>query len=201
MHSVPRERYPNTGRPVSRRRSLYRLAGVTLALGVLGGVTLLAVQVPSAPTNVRLLLDGEVPTAQTTPFVGTTIYVSTSGLDTNAGTQTSPVRTIQKGVLLANQANKAGNNALVSIAAGTYREIVSISSLSTSSALTLQTGRPAGRRMLMEPTSIPGPTSGERKLSLMAGAITGTGMARDISAIGSSATKWYTSTTKACSDA
>ena len=135
MHSVPRDCSPNTGRPLSHRRSRYGLAGVMLALGVLGGVTLLAVQVPSAPTNVRLLLDGA---AQPTPFVGTTIYVSTSGLDTNAGTLTSPVRTIQKGVLLANQANKAGNNALVSIGAGTYREIVDISSLSTTNSLTLQ---------------------------------------------------------------
>jgi hypothetical protein len=54
-------------------------------------------------------------------FVGTAIYVSTTGLDTNAGTPTSPVRTIQKGVTLANEANKAGNNALVSIAAGTLK--------------------------------------------------------------------------------
>jgi hypothetical protein len=72
------------------------------------------------------------------PFVGATIYVSTSGLDTNAGTQASPVRTIQKGVTLANQANTAGNNAVVSIAPGIYREAVIIDTLSTAKTLTLE---------------------------------------------------------------
>jgi hypothetical protein len=57
-------------------------------------------------------------------FSGTTIYVSTSGSDTNAGTQSSPVRTIQRGVVLANQANASGQNSRVLIAAGVYRESV-----------------------------------------------------------------------------
>ena len=71
-------------------------------------------------------------------FAGTAIYVSTSGLDTNAGTEFSPVRTIQRGVTLANQANTAGNDALVSIGAGVYREAVTIGSLSTTRTLTLE---------------------------------------------------------------
>ena len=34
-------------------------------------------------------------------FSGTTIYVSTSGLDSNVGTENNPVRTIQRGIALA----------------------------------------------------------------------------------------------------
>ena len=71
------------------------------------------------------------------PTPGTVIYVSPSGLDSNPGTQSSPVRTIQRGVTLANQANGA-NDVTVSIAAGTYREEVYIFPLNTTKALTLQ---------------------------------------------------------------
>jgi parallel beta helix pectate lyase-like protein len=95
-----------------------RWIGAALVAGALGGNSAVAVQLP--------------------PPGGTVIYVSTSGSDANPGTQASPVQTIQKGVKLANDANRAGRDALVSIAAGTYREVIEISSLSTTKSLTLQ---------------------------------------------------------------
>jgi hypothetical protein len=78
------------------------------------------------------------PLTSSTSFSGTTIYVSTSGVDTNAGTQSSPVRTIQRGVVLANQANAAGRASRVLIAAGVYRESVDLGGQKTDAALTIQ---------------------------------------------------------------
>jgi hypothetical protein len=48
------------------------------------------------------------------------------------------VRTIQRAVTLANLVNVAGNDAVIAIAAGVYREAVTISALSTTKSLTLQ---------------------------------------------------------------
>jgi hypothetical protein len=76
--------------------------------------------------------------AQSVAPVGTVVYVSPTGVDANGGTQTSPVRTIQRGVALANQINLAGSDATVSIAAGTYREAVTILNIGTTRRLVLQ---------------------------------------------------------------
>jgi len=59
---------------------------------------------------------------------GNTYYVSTSGNDSNQGTQSAPFRTIQKGVNTA----QAGDTVLVR--GGTYNEAVSVNSGGTSSA-------------------------------------------------------------------
>ena len=98
-------------------------AGTLTVRATYGGLTAspLAVSVAAAPP----------------PTPGTVIYVSPSGLDSNPGTLSSPVRTIQRGVTLANQTNVA-NDVTVSIAAGTYREEVHIFPLNTTRALTLQ---------------------------------------------------------------
>jgi hypothetical protein len=72
------------------------------------------------------------------PVEGTTVYVSTSGADTNPGTQSSPVRTIQRGVVLGNQLVASGSNARVLVAAGTYRETVTLGSQSGSGRLTIE---------------------------------------------------------------
>ena len=64
--------------------------------------------------------------APSEPTVQTTVYVSTSGSDTNSGAQSSPVRTIQRGVQLADQANAAGLSSRVSIAGGIYRQSVTL---------------------------------------------------------------------------
>ena len=53
-----------------------------------------------------------------------TIYVSPTGDDANSGVQTSPVKTIQRGVTLANGVNSTGVASRVVIAAGVYRESV-----------------------------------------------------------------------------
>jgi hypothetical protein len=81
------------------------------------------------------------PTSTTTApatFSGTTAYVSTSGSDTNAGTQTSPVRTIQRGVAIANQVNATGQASRVLIAAGVYREAVDLNGQQTDAALVIE---------------------------------------------------------------
>jgi hypothetical protein len=66
------------------------------------------------------------------------IYVSPNGVDTNAGTQIGPVRTIQRGVELANRANLTGSDAVVAVGAGIYREAVTIGSLNTTNTLTIE---------------------------------------------------------------
>jgi hypothetical protein len=81
------------------------------------------------------------PTPDPTPdptFSGTTIYVSTSGLDSNIGTQANPVRTIQRAVQLAADVNSAGQAALIAVAAGTYRESVNLPGQKTDAALTIE---------------------------------------------------------------
>jgi hypothetical protein len=94
-------------------------------VGILLGTAWLAVdaagQAPSLPAGarLRLLVDREASSAQPEPFSGTTVYVSTSGADTKSGTQSNPVRTIQRGVVLANQILASNTNARVLIAAGT----------------------------------------------------------------------------------
>ena len=85
-------------------------------------VSLLAVAVPPPPSSV-------------------TFYVSPSGSDLNLGTAASPVRTIQRAVNLAHVANVA-NDVVVSIAAGVYREAVTIAGLSTTKSLTLEGSGP-----------------------------------------------------------
>jgi pectate lyase len=77
------------------------------------------------------------PTPTPTPS-GTTIYVSTTGLDGNIGTQTNPVRTIQRAVQLAAQLNSTGQAGLILVAAGTYRESVDLGGQATDAALTIQ---------------------------------------------------------------
>jgi hypothetical protein len=88
-------------------------------------------QAPSSPSIVQVL-------AAVQPFAGTIVYVSTSGSDQNPGTQTSPVRTIQRGVSLANQANAAGQPAWIQIASGTYREAVDLGPQRTDAALIIE---------------------------------------------------------------
>jgi Right handed beta helix region/Viral BACON domain/Protein of unknown function (DUF1565) len=75
------------------------------------------------------------PPSTTAPTGASTFYVSTTGADTNPGTQSSPFRTIQKAVLLANTANAAGQASSVVIAAGTYRETVDLGLQKTDAAL------------------------------------------------------------------
>jgi hypothetical protein len=75
-------------------------------------------------------------------FAQTTYYVSTSGSDANWGTQGSPVRTIQRGVNLANQANAAGQDAKVIVAAGVYREAVDLGGQKTDRYLIIEGAGP-----------------------------------------------------------
>ena len=75
-------------------------------------------------------------TAPPPPPSGVTIFVSPGGNDTNPGTQTAPVKTVQRGVQLANQAN-VNNDVTIWMAAGTYREQVRIDWLSNAKKLTL----------------------------------------------------------------
>jgi parallel beta-helix repeat protein len=86
----------------------------------------LAGQAPAPPTNVRVLVESEGPPPEPPTFSGTTVYVSPSGADTNSGSESSPVRTIQRGVQLAEQLHAAGTPARVLIAAGVYRETVNL---------------------------------------------------------------------------
>ena len=72
----------------------------------------------------------------------TTYYVTTSGSDANWGTQGSPVRTIQRGVNLANQANAAGQDAKVVVAAGVYRESVDLGGQKTDKYLIIEGAGP-----------------------------------------------------------
>ena len=99
-----------------------------------GGAGTVTVQTVSGGLNAQYTVSQVAPTSTS----ATTIYVSPSGVDTNPGTQSSPVRTIQRGVNLGNQANAAGKDAMVSIAGGLYRESVAIGSLNTTKTLTLQ---------------------------------------------------------------
>ena len=63
-----------------------------------------------------------------------------TGSDTNPGTQSSPVRTIQRGISLANDAINNNNfDVVVHIKAGSYREVASIGSVAnTTRSLTLE---------------------------------------------------------------
>jgi hypothetical protein len=76
----------------------------------------------------------------TTPPPGSsvTIYVNPAGHDFNPGTAANPVRTIWVGVSLADQANASGNDAVVSIAPGTYREAITLAAVNTTKSITLQ---------------------------------------------------------------
>ena len=106
-----------TGPSERLRRANVLFAAVALALGLLApGVA--GQSTPSRPTTI--------------------VYVSTGGLDTNAGTQIAPVRTIQRGVDLANRANLTGSDAVVAVGAGTYRESVTINGLNTTNTLTIE---------------------------------------------------------------
>ena len=124
-----------------------RRAGVALVLAVLGGVAGLpgyvAGQGASAPLDLRVLAPGEpLLSLQPSPFVGTTIFVSTSGSDTNAGTQTSPVQTINRGIALANVAHASGQPARVLIADGVYRESVDLGGQKTEAEMVIQAAVP-----------------------------------------------------------
>ena len=131
---------------IGRRESDSLLVGVTLVAGVLLGTAWLAVdragQAPSLPAGPRLRLpvDREAASAQPEPFSGTTVYVSTSGTDIKSGTQSNPVRTIQRGVVLANQILASNTNARVLIAAGTYRESVDLGAQPHTNAVLLLEG-------------------------------------------------------------
>ncbi len=72
-----------------------------------------------------------------------TVYVSLTGSDANAGTTTAPVRTIQKGVQLANAIVATNADARVSVAAGTYRESVSLTSQAGTGTLTIEGAGPS----------------------------------------------------------
>jgi len=114
---------------------------------VLGGVVGLrayaAGQGASAPLQLHVLAPAEpLPSLQPTPFVGTTIFVSTSGSDTNAGTQSSPVQTINRGVALANVVHASGQPARVLIANGVYRESVDLGGQKTEAAMVIHGGGP-----------------------------------------------------------
>jgi hypothetical protein len=105
-------------------------AGVLTAQAV-GTVTVQAVyQTRTAQLSVSLV----------TPPSGSsvTIYVNPAGHDFQPGTASQPVRTIWVGVALASQANANGNDAVVSIAPGTYREAITIDALNTTRSITLQ---------------------------------------------------------------
>jgi len=125
--------------PLCRR--LVRVAVAVAVLGPLGLSADEAGQAPAAPTNVRLFRD-PAGTTTASPFAGTTFYVSPSGVDTNAGTETSPVRTIQRGVTLANQANAAGQAARVLVAGGVYRESVNLGVQKTDKQVVLEGAGP-----------------------------------------------------------
>lgn len=115
---------------------------VTLILGVLVGIAGLAVdaagQASSPSSNVRALGDREARAGEPPPFSGTTVYVSPEGSDTNPGTQSSRAQTIQRGVMLANQAHAAGKASRVLIAAGIYRESVDLGGQKTDAALIIE---------------------------------------------------------------
>jgi hypothetical protein len=66
------------------------------------------------------------------------IYVSGNGVDANGGTQLAPVRTIQRGVDLANRANVAGSDAVIAVAGGIYREAVTIAAVNSTNTLTIE---------------------------------------------------------------
>ena len=107
--------------------------GLVASVGAhLAGQSLTA---PATPTSVRILSELDPPA-----FQGTTVYVSLSGSDANAGTQSSPVRTIQRGVTLANQLVASNTNARVLIAAGTYREAVDLGSQPNTNAVLVLEG-------------------------------------------------------------
>ena len=69
-----------------------------------------------------------------------TIYVSPTGADTNSGVQTSPVKTIQYAVTLANGVNSTGVASRVVIAAGVYREsvLLNINDQQTDAAMVIE---------------------------------------------------------------
>jgi hypothetical protein len=135
VHSLPPRCFLHTGRPCRRAEAYVRAVGMTccfVAIAIVGQVADAAGQAPAAPENVQVLSDGDL-------FVGTTVYVSTLGSDTNPGTQSSPVRTIQRGVALANQVNMAGQASRVLIAAGVYREAVTLNgSQNTDAPMTIE---------------------------------------------------------------
>ena len=68
-----------------------------------------------------------------------------SGSDSNTGAQSSPYKTIQAAINAANTQNQKGNAVSVEIAAGIYRESVSIAgSKTTSATLTVESTVPGG---------------------------------------------------------
>ena len=74
------------------------------------------------------------------PSGATVIYVSPSGVDTNPGTSTSPVGTIQRGVALARTYNANGQATHVLVAAGIYREslVIDTGTPYTDAAMTIE---------------------------------------------------------------
>ena len=86
------------------------------------------------------LLGSVIQAANPPPPGNVTFYVALTGSDTNPGTQSSPVRTIQRGINLANDAINNNNvDVIVHIEAGSYGEVASIGSLAnTARSLTLE---------------------------------------------------------------
>ena len=97
------------------------LAFQTSALAAGTYQTSFRVQTSTQSTTVSVQVS--IQSTSTAP-TGSTIYVSTTGVDTNNGSQSSPVRTIQRGLALANAINATNVASRVVIAAGVYRESV-----------------------------------------------------------------------------
>ena len=86
------------------------------------------------------LSGSRIQAANPPPSGNVAFYVALTGSDTNPGTQSSPVRTIQKGINLANDAINNNNvDVIVHIKAGRYEEVASIESVAnTARTLTLE---------------------------------------------------------------
>ena len=140
----------------------------------------------------------------------TIIYVSPTGSDANAGTIASPLRTIQKGIDMANDAINSDSDVIVHVAAGSYAAVVNIWPVfNNARSLTLEgesgtvltgadqwnsgwTANPNGTYVHEWPYrwgAQPFRTTGT---------VTGIQMAMDTFATGSYEAKWSTSTTEVC---
>jgi hypothetical protein len=76
-----------------------------------------------------------------TPVGEVTVHVDQNhpaASDSNSGTSSAPVRTVQRGVQLADGLNGAGTPSRVLVAAGVYRESVSLNGQKTDAAMTLE---------------------------------------------------------------
>jgi hypothetical protein len=76
--------------------------------------------------------------ASITENQSTKLYVTTSGIDSSAGTQTAPLKTIQAAVTKAAGLISKGTGVKIEVGPGTYRESVVIGSSTSSAVLTLE---------------------------------------------------------------